>query len=670
MAHPFTNRLIKEKSPYLLQHAHNPVDWYPWGQEAFEAARAQDKPIFLSIGYATCHWCHVIDHESFQNPEIAKALNEAFINVKVDREERPEIDSIYMDFAQALMGSAAGWPLNVLLTPDQKPFFAVTYLPPASSKDMIGFPQFIHHIKMLWESDERKLLVDQAEQLVEAFAHTSNATGHELPSSELLKRSVEQFFEIADAVNGGLKGEPKFPLSYQSEWLLAFVKQKEESRALYYVELTLESMRRGGIYDHIGGGFHRYSVDEHWSIPHFEKMLYDNAILAKTYLMAWKYTKNEVYARVCRETLNYILRDMTGEEGGFYSGEDSDSEGKEGLYYTWTPAEVEAVIPGADGELFCSYYDISPTGNFEGRNVLNIELSLTEFSQIVKMDPKEVLQKLEKGCALLLKRREERPRPFKDKKVLTSWNGLVIDALARAGAALNEPKFTEAALKCAAFIQKNLWVNGRLFHEWCDKEARVLAFLDDYAYLIKGVLSLYEEGHGGAWLEWAVALNKNLERDFKEIEGAFYQTDGREMLVLRKCDFYDGAEPSGNAVHTENLLRLHQITQEEIFLKQAEDVLKASKNYIEMFSPGASYHLMALGRYFDKAASTATVDLDAQESLKPEIQKALASRYMPHASVIWKKSGAASTSFTVCSLNKCDAPLTKLDEIVKAMEKL
>jgi len=670
MAEQFTNRLIKEKSPYLLQHAHNPVDWYPWGAEAFEMAKAQDKPIFLSIGYATCHWCHVIEHESFENPEIAKALNETFINIKVDREERPEIDSIYMDFAQALMGASAGWPLNVLLTPDQKPFFAVTYLPPKTSKDMIGFPQFIEHIKVLWQSEERKTFVSQADQLVEMFAHTANATGHELPQEDIIPQSIEQFFEIADAVNGGIKGEPKFPLGYHSELLLSYAQQKGDSRALYYVELTLDMMHRGGIYDHLGGGFARYSVDEHWTIPHFEKMLYDNAILAKTYLEGWKYTKKEVYRDACKETLHYILREMTHPEGGFYSGEDSDSQGREGLYYTWTPEEVQKALPGPDGELFCAYYDVSPLGNFEGRSVLNVELSLEEFAEALKMPVNEVAPKLQLVRETLLKEREKRPRPFKDEKILTSWNGLMIDALARAGNAFNEPKFTEAALKAAVFIQTNLWQNGKLLHRWFDKEAKVFALLDDYAFLIRGVLSLYEEGHGGSWLEWAVALAKTLERDFKEIEGAFYQTDGREPLVLRKCDYYDGAEPSGNAVHTENLLRLYQITQEEAFLKQAEDVMKASKGNIEMFPPGTCYHLIALQRYFDKAAPSITVELDAQESLKKEIQRALAEHYSPHTVVNWRKGEAKTTTFTICRQNRCEAPLTKLDEIVKAIEKL
>lgn len=662
------NRLGKEKSPYLLQHAQNPVDWYPWGEEAFQAAKEEDKPILLSIGYATCHWCHVMEHETFSDPEIAKLMNEAFINVKVDREERPDIDSIYMEFAQALMSSAGGWPLNVLLTPDLKPFFAVTYLPPKTSKGLIGMPQFVENIQQIWSSEERSLLLEQAEKLTELFAHTSNATGQELPSEEEVVNAVEKFFEVADPAYGGIRGEPKFPLGYQSEFLLAFGKLKSDSRAIFYVELTLAMMYHGGIYDHLGGGFSRYAVDEKWMIPHFEKMLYDNAILAHAYLAAWKFTKKELYAKVARETLNYILREMTDPEGGFYSGQDADVNGQEGLYYTWTPAEVQGVLPGETGELFCQYYGVSPSGNFNGRNVLNIEIPLEEFAQAIGVPANEFADSMDKACATLLQKRETRIRPFKDDKILTSWNGLMIDALARAGSALKEPRFTQAALKAANFIKNNLWVEGRLLHRWRQNEAKHSGCIEDYAYLLKGVLSLYEEGHGAEWLDWAISLAKVMEKEFEEIEGAFYQTDGKEPLILRKCEFYDGAEPSGNGVHTENLLRLYQITKDETYLKQAEYVLKAAKNYILTFPPGACYHLITLQRYLDLSSPTISVALDDKDSMKNEIRDLLATHYAPHAAVSWKKNG--KTSVIICRQDRCDPPLTKLEEIVQAVEKL
>jgi uncharacterized protein len=677
----FTNRLIQEKSPYLQQHAHNPVDWFPWGDEAFQKARELDRPIFLSIGYSTCHWCHVMERESFCNPEIAKLLNETFINIKVDREEHPEVDSLYMGFAQVLMSGGGGWPLNVVLTPDLKPMLAVTYIPPHPTRELPGFPELVSEIKEVWDSPERQELVLQSERLVEAFAHTSNATGHELPTWQNIQAGLERFFQIADAVNGGLRGEPKFPLGFQAEFLLNWSQLKSDSRALFYVKLTLDMMQRGGIYDHLGGGFARYAVDEEWTIPHFEKMLYDNALLAKTYLQAWKYTKNPHYAQVTREILDYLIRDLMNPEGGFFSGEDAESEGHEGLYYTWTPAEVHEVLPGEEGELFCAYYDITTQGNFDGRNVLHVDLPGEEFAPALQMKLEDLQALLQKGRQQLLRRRQSRPRPLRDEKVLVSWNGLAIDALARAGAAFQEPRYTEAALKTAAFLEKNLWSNGHLLHRWCNGEAKFPAVLDDFAFLIKGLLSLFEEGQGVKYFEWAVALTKILERDFKEIEGAFYLTDEKTPLILRQCEFYDGAEPSGNAVHTENLLRLYQMTADENYLRQAEDVLKAAKHYIEKTAPAAFYHMIALLRYLDTAAPTVVVALDDKRTDQEKIQKDLASHFSAHMLTLWK-TGAdfplqkdkvplnnAATVY-VCRQNRCDAPLTKLDEIAKVIERL
>jgi len=679
---PFTNRLIHEKSPYLQQHAHNPVDWFPWGDEAFQKAKELDRPIFLSIGYSTCHWCHVMERESFSNDEIAKLLNDTFVCVKVDREEHPEVDSLYMDFAQVLMSGGGGWPLNVILTPDLKPMLAATYIPPKPMREMPAFPELITQVKELWESPERQELVLQSERIVEAFGHTSNATGHELPTAQTLVDAVNMFFEVTDPVNGGLRGEPKFPLGFQAEFLLNWSQLKGDSRALFFVKLTLDMMQRGGIYDHLGGGFSRYAIDEEWTIPHFEKMLYDNAILAKVYLQAWKYTKNSKYAEVCKEILDYILRDLVYGEGGFFSGEDAESQGHEGLFYTWTPMEIQEVLPGEEGELFCAFYDVTTQGNFEGRNVLHIDLPLEEFAPALQMQKEDVEKILAKGRAALLRKRQLRPRPLRDEKILTSWNGLVIDVLARAGAALQEPKYTEAALKTVDFIEKNLWANGRLMHRWCNGEAKFPGLLDDYAFLIKGLLSLFEEGQGVKYYDWATLLTKILDRDFKEIEGAFYFTDERSQLLLRQCEFFDGAEPSGNAVHTENLLRLYQMTHDETYLRQAEDVMKAAKNYIEKVAPAAFYHMMGVLRYFDTAAPTTVVVVpNSKEADVATIQSKLASHFSAHLATLWKKTPDFPlekdkvalqdlTTFYLCRQNKCEAPLTKLDEIVKSIEKL
>src|ERR1700722_273941 len=348
----FTNRLIHEKSPYLLQHAHNPVDWFPWSKEAFDLAKESDKPIFLSIGYATCHWCHVMEHESFENQEIAKLMNNTFVNIKIDREELPQVDSIYMEFAQALMSSAGGWPLNLILTPDLKPFFAVTYLPPANRRGLIGMKQFIQHIDQLWQGEERQTLVEQAEKIVKIFEKTAKSAGESIPSEQNLATAIEAMYEMADPVYGGLKGEPKFPMGYQSVFLLAYSQGKGDSRALFCAELSLDMMLRGGIYDHLGGGFSRYAIDEKWIVPHFETMLYDNAILARTYLDAYKYTKKEAYRIACEQTLDYVLEEMSRPEGGFYSAEDADSEGHEGMFYTWTFQEIREVLSNEEATLF------------------------------------------------------------------------------------------------------------------------------------------------------------------------------------------------------------------------------------------------------------------------------------------------------------------------------
>jgi uncharacterized protein len=683
----FTNRLIHEKSPYLLQHAHNPVDWYPWGQEAFDLAKQSDKPIFLSIGYATCHWCHVMEQESFANLEIAKLMNDAFVNVKIDREELPQVDSIYMDFAQALMSSAGGWPLNLVLTPDLKPFFAVTYLPPASRRGLIGMKQFIQQIKQLWRSEERKQLIDQADKIVEIFEKSAKAVGGAIPEEQNLIAAIETMFEMADPVYGGLKGEPKFPMGYQSVFLLEFSRGKGDSRALFCTELTLDMMQRGGIYDQLEGGFSRYAIDERWIIPHFEKMLYDNAILARAYLDAFKYTKKEIYRTVCEETLEYILNEMSHPEGGFYSAEDADSEGHEGMYYTWTLQEVREVLSNEETDFFCQYYGIRPEGNFEGRNVLHIAIPIEDLAELRNLPIEEVRAILSKARAKMLKRRQVRQHPFKDDKILVSWNGLMVDAMVKAAPSLKKLQFKESAIKTANFIKTHLWKDGHLFRRWRDHEARFMGGIDDYAFLIKGLISMFEEGCGSEWLKWAIELADVLRKEFKSNEGAFYYHLEDPTLLIRKCEYYDGAEPSGNAVHCENLLRLYQITQNEMYLNDAEDILKAAKQYMEIYPPGACYHLMALQRYLDVKAPTIVIALDEEGSLRNEVQEILSLRFLPHISIVWKDPKDSifptlipahvdknpidgQTAIYICRQDRCEAPILEKGQILKALETL
>jgi len=684
----FTNRLIHEKSPYLLQHAHNPVDWFPWGKEAFELAKSQDKPIFLSIGYATCHWCHAMEKESFEDPEVAKLMNEVFVNIKVDREELPEVDSIYMEIAQALMSSAGGWPLNLVLTSDLKPFFAVTYLPPHTRRGLMGLYDFVLQIKKLWHSDERPLLVEQANKLVELFSKSAHPKGDEIPSEKLIFSAVEHIFENADPVYGGIKGEPKFPMSYQSNFLLNFSKLRGDNRSLFYAELTLDSMRRGGIYDHLGGGFSRYAVDERWLIPHFEKMSYDNALLSTAYLEAWRYTKKQDYRDVCEETLRYILREMTHPEGGVYSAEDADSEGQEGLYYTWTLFEVQSALTPLEAEQFCQYYGVTREGNFEGRSILHIETPLEEYAEKHSLPVDQLRQTLSDAKSKLLQKRENRIHPLKDDKIITAWNGLMIHSLVKAGRAFNEQTYIEKAIQSAEFIQKNLWKERCLYRRWRENDARFRGVLEDYAFLIRGLLSLFEEDCGTKWLTWALELTAILENNFKSEEGgAFFQTDGQEDILIRKSEFYDGAEPSGNGVHADNLLRLFQMTQNEKYLSDAENIFMAGKEHLETFAPGSCFHLMALQRYLDTKAVTLIIALDELQTLKKEIKEALSTHFSPHTVLIWKKQDDkqinelipffrdkvpvdGQTTVYICRQALCEAPLIQKEDILKAIRLL
>lgn len=686
--HQFTNRLISEKSPYLLQHAHNPVDWFPWGEEAFQLAHIQDKPIFLSIGYATCHWCHVMEKESFESEQIASLMNDAFVNIKVDREEMPELDRIYMEFAQSMMAGAAGWPLNVILTPNLEPFFATTYLPAEESHGLMGLVQLIQHIKEIWNSEERDKILVQASKIVELFAESDNPEVEELPDREQIEETADLLFKMADPVYGGLKGAPKFPIGYQINFFLAYSAKTRESRSIFLAERTLEMMQRGGIYDHIGGGFSRYSVDEFWLIPHFEKMLYDNALLAYSYLEGYLITENPIYQQVCEETIEYILRDMTHPEGGFYSAQDSDSEGHEGRFYTWTIEEIRQILGMEESHLFCEFYGVNEIGNFEGRNVLHNPLSLKEFAEIRGINPSSLSEKFALQCKVLWKARELKEHPFKDDKVLTSWNGLMVHALACTSVGFNEPGYLHAAQRAVMFIRNNLWKNGKLFHRWRDGDAMYNAGLDDYAFLIRALLSLFEADGDSRWLSWALECTTILHDDFKVENGAFYQTDGKdENIILRKCQYTDGAEPSGNAIHCENLLRLYQMSSNATFLDQAEDILKSVKKYFDAYAPGYVYHVMNLLRFYDKRSPTFVIALNSSGDLKKEIATLIFSKYILHKAVVWRNENdqllfeslpfikeqkplEGKTTLYICHEGVCNQPLTDFEQMKQAIQKL
>lgn len=686
--HEYTNRLVHEKSPYLLQHAHNPVDWYPWGEEAFAAARDQNKPIFLSIGYATCHWCHVMERESFENADLAQEMNDVFVNIKVDREELPEVDALYMEFAQSMMSGAAGWPLNLVLTPELKPFFAATYLPPESGQGLMGMRSLIKRIRDVWGSDERDRVMEQASKIVDVFGDSLHIAGDSLPEKAQIYATADMFFKMADPVYGGMKGAPKFPIGYQANFLLAHAVKARESRALFLVDRTLDMMHRGGIYDHLGGGFSRYSVDEKWLIPHFEKMLYDNALLADAYLQLHQVSQKFLYQQVCQEVLDYVLRDMTHAEGGFFSAEDADTEGQEGLFYTWTYEEIENILGPQDSQLFCQFYDITHAGNFEGRNVLHTRHTLEDFAAARGLNPKSLEQKFSEQRRMLWQQRERRIHPLKDDKILSSWNGLQIHSLVWAGATFANETYLNAAERAARFIMRHLWKDGLLLRRWRDGQALYNAGLDEYAFLIRALLSLFEADRGVIWLQWAIEMTRILERGFKAPEGAFFQTDGRDSsLILRKIQYSDGAEPSGNSIHCENLLRLYQITHDASYLEQAKDILRAVKKYIDSYSPGYAYHVLNMQRFYDKQSPLFVVALNAEEKWRDEILQLLTHRFLPFKSIVFKRVGDEAlvktlpaiepyvpiddkTTLYICYQGYCKEPIIDLASMVQAVHSL
>ncbi len=544
-----TNRLIYETSPYLRQHAHNPVDWYPWGEEALRRAREEDKPILLSIGYSACHWCHVMERESFENEQIAALMNQHFVNIKVDREERPDLDALYMGAVQA-MTQHGGWPLTVFLTPDGVPFYGGTYFPPEPRHGMPGFPQVLLAVADAYRN-RRGDVVAQAAR-VRKFLEQANRSlpgRQDLLQETLLSQATTAALRQLDPRYGGFGGAPKFPQPMTLEFLLRAWKRWSDPQPLHAVELTLEQMARGGIYDQLGGGFHRYSVDARWLVPHFEKMLYDNALLARLYLHAYQATGKVLYRRVAEETLDYVVREMTGPHGGFYSSQDADSEGVEGKFYLWTPEEVAAVLGERDARAFNALYDVTPQGNFEHRSILHLERPLDEVAAELGMAPAELEAVVAWARPKLYAAREQRVRPGRDEKVITAWNGLMLRAFAEAARVLERPDYRGLAVRNAKFVLGTLWQNGRLLRTFKDGQARIPAYLEDYALYSGGLLTLYEATFDPRWFRAARELADQMLALFWEPgDEAFYDTGhDQEQLVARPREVTDNAMPSGNS---------------------------------------------------------------------------------------------------------------------------
>ncbi|MHC4861286.1 MAG: thioredoxin domain-containing protein, partial [Planctomycetota bacterium] len=532
--HAHTNRLAKESSPYLLQHAHNPVDWYPWGEEAFEKARKEDKPVFLSIGYSTCHWCHVMERESFENEETAALLNEHFVAIKVDREERPDVDNVYMAAVQALSGHG-GWPLSVFLTPEGKPFWGGTYFPPEDRFGRPGFKSVLVQIAGAWR-EKREEVLEGAERLTQFVADLNVTVKGAALDEKTLANGVDEFASRFDSRRGGFESAPKFPRTHSLSFLLRQHARTGDAQVLAMVEKTLAEMARGGIYDHVGGGFHRYSTDPLWLVPHFEKMLYDQALVARASLEAYQVTGKPVYADLARDVFRYVLRDMTDEKGGFYSAEDADSEGVEGKFYVWTRDEILEVLGEADGELFAKVYDVKADGNFReeasgeetGTNILHLERPLEETAGELGTDAAGLAKRLAPMREKLFAVRERRIHPLKDDKILTDWNGLMIGTLAYAGRTLDEPRYTEAARKAADFLLTTMVSDGRLLHRYRGGQASILAFLDDHAFLTLGLLDLYEATFEERWLAEAKRLAGETIRLFWDESAGGFLFSGKD----------------------------------------------------------------------------------------------------------------------------------------------
>ncbi len=589
------NRLIGEKSPYLLQHAYNPVDWYAWGDEAFEKAAREDKPVFVSIGYSTCHWCHVMERESFDDAEVARILNQHFVAIKVDREERPDVDNIYMSAVQALTGQG-GWPLSVFMTPDRRPFFGGTYFPPEDRFGRPGFKRVLNSIVGLWEG-RRDKVENAAERLIGSLRTASAPSDGQDLDEGLLRGAFETYRSTYDSTYGGFGKAPKFPRSHTLSSLLRYWRRSGDPEALSMVTNTLDHMARGGMYDHVGGGFHRYSVDAEWLVPHFEKMLYDQAILARTYLEAYQATGDADYARTAREIFDYVLRDMTSPEGGIYSAEDADSEGEEGLFYVWTPEEVKAVLGDAAGDRFCAFYGVTEAGNFEGgKNILHIESPLKAFAERTGADAEALAGFLDEGRRALFAAREKRVHPFKDDKVLTAWNGLMISALSFGAQVLDEPRYGAAAERAADFVLKTLGRDGRLLRRYREGEAGLRGYVDDYAFLVMGLIDLYETNFEPRYLREALRLNATMLELFWDEGGGglFFTSDDGEPLVVRQKEIYDGAVPSGNSVAALNLLRLGQLTMDESLKERGRALMAAFGGQVARFPTGYPQMLIAL----------------------------------------------------------------------------
>jgi uncharacterized protein len=679
MEHKHTNHLINETSPYLLQHAHNPVDWYSWGDEAFQKAKSQNRPILLSIGYSACHWCHVMERESFEDEKIAALMNDLFVNIKVDREERPDLDEIYMNAVQMLTGRG-GWPMTVFLTPEGKPFYGGTYFPPEDRYGVPGFPKILQGVANAYR--EKPQDVERSvEQILAALQRMSLSTeSQQLFSSDIIGQSAEQLAQAYDTDHGGLGKAPKFPNVGVYELFLRHYHHSKGSRFLEMVTHTLTKMAQGGIYDHLGGGFHRYSVDEKWLVPHFEKMLYDNAQLVRIYAQVYCVTAEPLFKQLVDATMNYLMREMLHTEGGFYSTQDADSEGEEGKFFVWTEAEITRLLGEETSEIFCRIYDVSEEGNFEEKNILHPILTLEQASKFFRRDLKEIESLVADAKAKLFQEREKRPKPFRDEKILTSWNGLMLSGFAEAIKISPHPSYLEAVNRTVDFIFSKMFRDGHLLHTYKSGTAKILGYLDDYAFLAAGLLDLFEATVNRAHLDRALELAEIMLHEFWDEAGGgfFYTGRSHERLIAQSKPIFDGSVPSGNAVATQVLLRLYHYTGKEDYLKRAERILRAYYNAMENQPFGFAHMLAALDFYLQKPKEVVLVG-DKKEPKTLELLTKIHSLYVPNMTLqlaspddslekvspllAGKKQFEGKTTVYVCHNFTCSRPVVEWDEL-------
>lgn len=642
------NRLASEKSPYLLQHAYNPVDWYPWGAEAFRKARTEDKPIFLSIGYSTCHWCHVMEKESFEDPEVAEMLNDAFVCIKVDREERPDLDATFMKVCQVISGTG-GWPLHTIMTADKKPFFAATYIPKEAKFGRMGLKQIILQIKQLWTA-KRNDLAESAEKIAALLREKESRVTQ--PIEELAESTLDEAYlkleENFDKNNGGFGYAPKFPSPHNLSFLLRYWKRTQSGKALEMVEKTLKTMRLGGIYDHLASGFHRYSTDPAWLVPHFEKMLYDQAMLVIAYAEAYQATRKGEYKQTAQQVIGYVLRNMTDETGGFYSAEDADSEGEEGKFYLWTEQEIRQVLSQDEADLIKKFFNVDEEGNFtdpatgkkNGKNILYQRKPLAEMASSLHLSLEDAQPLIYKACQKLFRVRQKRIHPNRDDKILTDWNGLMVAALAKASQVFGESEFATAAKKAADFIIARLRDGeGKLVHRYRKEEADIAGFLDDYAFLIWGLMELYEATFEAKYLKYAIDLADKMLMHFWDItHGGFHQTaDYSEAALIRNKEIYDGAYPSGNSVAALDLIRLSRITGETRFEEKTQQLMHAFSVNVAR-APHSHTQLMTALDFALGSSSEVVIIGEPQKEDTAKMLQTVRSRFLPRKVVLFRSS--------------------------------